>query len=56
MKMDNYDVIVETDEGENLVIDVFLDYKPAQYLKNSLLARGDIDDERKIRIICRGKK
>lgn len=53
--MEVYDVIIETDERGNLIIDVFPDYKSANYLKISLLARGDIDDERKIRIESRKK-
>lgn len=53
--MGNYDVIIETDEKGNLIIDVFPDYESARYLKISLLSRGDVDDERKIRIVS-GRK
>ncbi len=54
--MYDYNVIIETDEKGNLIIDVFPDDKSAQFLKISLLARGDVDDERKIRIISGRKK
>lgn len=48
--MKNHEVIVEFDGKRNFIIDAFPDYKSAKYLKISLLAKGDVDDERKITI------